>query len=237
MQIQCYGISHVGKVRARNEDAYFVPQKMDEPLLVIVADGMGGMPEGALASSLAANCFSSSAYGPVKTPEQLRERALQANADIRSQIVHTPQLEGMGTTLTAVLILEGSAYWVHVGDSRLYLQRGNVLTQLTTDHRFIQTLIDHGDITKEEAATHRLRHILDQCLGCPGIEIEQGNIPLSHGDILLLCTDGLYEELAPTAIQSTLAMAAPTEQKAISLLNLALKAGGRDNVTLVVIEL
>lgn len=154
---------------------------------------------------------------------------------LRYSDAHT-RLEGMDTTLTAAVAQENEVFWAHIGDSRLYILHDGILRQVTTDHRFLSSMIKDGDITAEEARNHPLRNMLDQCLGCPFIEPEQGSAVLTPGDKLLLCTDGLHEEISHKTIEGILSADMPVKQKAAELLGKSLKAGGSDNITLIVID-
>ena len=234
MSREFYASTHTGNIRSRNEDAHTLAVRPDGSYLLIVADGMGGMPNGALASALAVEIFRHEPHASAHTCEQLLAGVLSAQKRILDEITRNPHLDGMGTTITAVVIGLAHAHWVHVGDSRLYLLRNNSLTQLSKDHRFISSLLEDGDITPEQASTHKLRHVLDQCLGCPEITPDQGSVPVYAGDIFLLCTDGLYEELSAFDLQTVLESPLTLKEKTRQLIDRALSEGGRDNVTVIV---
>lgn len=142
----------------------------------------------------------------------------------------------MGSTATIVWVQNNFAVYAHIGDSRLYLWRNSVLSRITTDHTFLQDFLDDGSLTPEQARTHPFRNILDKCVGCDGSEPDTGSIALREGDALLLCTDGLFKELHEVAIAAVMALGATPQKTATTLLNQALAAGGRDNITVIVMQ-
>ncbi len=232
-----HGISHMGNVRKRNEDRFLIRDLSNETLLLAVADGMGGEARGDLASSMVVKKLRETA-APVKDPAGLfvgeitgLDRALSAMGE------EDPGLEGMGTTLTGCLVERGTAHWFHVGDSRLHLLREGVLTQVTEDQNMVQFLIDEKQITRQEARTHPARHFLDQCVGCGHCEPQTGSFSLVEGDILLLSSDGLHEDLSPKALTALLCSDSHIEVKAGALIQGALRGGGNDNITVVVAEI
>jgi protein phosphatase len=169
-----------------------------------------------------------------------RELALvveRADRAIRREAEKNSALEGMGTTVTGVLVREGVAFWVHAGDSRLYLLRDQNITQLTKDQNMAQFLIDEGDITKEEARIHPMRNLLEQCVGCGECKPDTGQFETKAKDFLILSTDGLHREVNTESMISLLASQSNIEKKAESLIHAALDAGGKDNITVVVAEI
>ncbi|MDL2267349.1 MAG: protein phosphatase 2C domain-containing protein [Desulfovibrio sp.] len=236
MSLQFKAQTHTGNKRQSNEDRYFVREQADGSLLMAVADGVGGMPGGEKAAELAMEAIAAAGLEERLSPERLYQLATSAHDSIVRYAAAHPRLEGMGTTLTAAVVRENAVFWVHVGDSRLYIQHSATLRQLTTDHRFLSSMIEDGDITAEEALNHPLRNMLDQCLGCPSIEPEQGNVVLEPGDRLLLCTDGLYGEVPHERVKNILLADMTAKQKATQLLEASLNAGGKDNITLVVVD-
>jgi protein phosphatase len=145
-------------------------------------------------------------------------------------------LEGMGSTLISVLLRERTAYWVHVGDSRLYLFRNGTLTQVTEDQTLARFLLEEGEITAEQLPTRYSRHVMDQCVGCGFVEPETGRMEFLAGDVLLLSSDGLHRNIADNTIGSILNMDTHIEIKARSLVKAALDAGGKDNITAVLAQ-
>ena len=236
MSVTVKAVSHIGNFRKVNEDRYIVRNLTDGSLLIAVADGMGGVPGGDRASSLAIGAFEAADDTVDMGEEMLCRMVMAAHRAVLTYVNKNPHMDGMGTTLTAATIRDGIVVWAHVGDSRLYLFHNDELQQLTTDHRFITSMIKDGDISAEEASNHPLRNILDQCLGCSTIEPEVGNIGIQADDILLLCSDGLYEDVSDTSIVTILKQDTALETKASLLLQIALNNAGKDNITLVLVE-
>ena len=268
VRVQFGARSDIGKVRPNNEDHYFVscyarsmrtlttnlpeglvPLHFDENgYLMVVADGMGGMAAGELASILAiAIGINASLENPtwnlkVTAPgaEELMERVRQRFRTIDDMLTKRAQadasLYGMGTTLTAAISVGADLFLFHVGDSRVYLLRAGDLHRLTRDHTLAQALADAGRITPEEMATHHARHILTNFIGGHSgrVEAQVEHLPLADGDRLLLCTDGLTEMVGEAQIADVLRRVEDADEAAQALVDLALEGGGRDNVTVVV---
>ena len=227
--------SHVGRKRAVNEDGCFARRQNDGALLLAVADGMGGAPGGAHASALAVAAFAATGAGDRVFPHDLPRLAMAGHTAILDHVASDPGMKGMGTTLTAALVRKEELSWVHIGDSRLYRLRKTKLRQLTSDHRFIHTLFKDDGPSPEILRRHPLRNMLDQCLGGPRIELELGNESFFPGDCLLLCTDGLSDEVTEDRIATILGKDATPAEKTGWLLKAALDAGGSDNVTVIVV--
>lgn len=236
MSLLFEALTHTGKKRHSNEDRYFVREQADDSLLMAVADGVGGMPGGEKAAELAMEAIAAADFGESVTQARLLQLVMNAHDSVLRYTAAHPRLEGMGATLTAAVVRENAVSWVHVGDSRLYIQHHGTLRQVTTDHRFLSSMIEDGDITEEEARGHPLRNMLDQCLGCPSIEPEQGRAILEPGDRLLLCTDGLYGEVPHESVENILSADITAIQKATQLLEASLNAGGKDNITLIIVD-
>lgn len=158
-----------------------------------------------------------------------------ANDKIRQRAKETPDLEGMGSTATVVVVGKHTAYWSHVGDSRLYHFHPGTLTQISTDHTFLQDLVADGTLSQEEAGRHPLRNVLDQCVGCGSLKAESGQFKIMAGDRLLLCSDGLIKHVSDDSIKTILDQG-NARQAVEELLDQALNAGGTDNVTIVVMD-
>jgi protein phosphatase len=215
---------------------------------LVVADGMGGHAAGEVASMLAIRTLVNLI---LDTPdwillpddaggrEILRrtvERYRLINDELAEQARARPHLYGMGTTMTAAASVGVELLIAHVGDSRVYLLRQGMLARLTRDHTVAQALADSGQITQEEVASHRLRHILIRSLGIPGEQAqpEVQRLQLADGDCLLLCTDGLTDMVDEATITQALAAGQDAQAASRRLVDLALEAGGKDNVTVVV---
>src|SRR6478735_8786115 len=226
--------SDVGLVRSGNEDSGYAG-----PRLLAVADGMGGHAAGEVASSVAL-----SAMAPLDDDDgggDLLDALAAAVGHAQTSLGHAvdaqPELEGMGTTLTALLWAGNRIGLAHVGDSRAYLLRGGELMQLTRDHTYVQSLVDSGRITPDEAASHPRRSLLTRALGNgnetePDLSIRE----VRAGDRFLVCSDGLSAIVSESTIHEALEES-PTPQEAVDrLVELALRGGGPDNITAIVAD-
>lgn len=228
--------SDVGLVRANNQDSAYAG-----PHLLVVADGMGGHAGGDVASSVAIAALApldGESHGPDDALDEL-ERALEAARDeIVARTEAEPDLAGMGTTVTAILRAGNKLAMVHLGDSRGYLLRDGALTQVTTDHTFVQHLVNTGKITPEEAEHHPQRSVVMRVLGdfdpdvAPDLSVREAR----PGDRWLLCSDGLSGFVSGDTIADTLRDVADVDACADRLVQLALRAGGGDNVTVIVAD-
>ncbi|MCW2713158.1 MAG: protein serine/threonine phosphatase [Frankiales bacterium] len=226
--------SHLGLLREGNEDSVYAG-----PRVLAVADGMGGHAAGEVASAVAI-----AALAPLDddAPDSdlldvLREAATAANDHLRDMVSGDPTLDGMGTTLTAFLFAGTRLGLIHIGDSRAYLLRDGVLTQITTDHTLVQKLVADGRITEEEASTHPQRSLITRALdGREGIDPDLSVREVRPADRYLLCTDGLTGPVGRLeTLQDALSLADPQES-CDRLVELALRGGGPDNVTVIVAD-
>ncbi|WP_438354780.1 PP2C family protein-serine/threonine phosphatase [Microbacterium sp. CJ88] len=229
-------ISHTGKVRSNNQDSGYSGSN-----LFAVADGMGGHAGGDVASSIAVGRLQTLDVPYTSTADA--ERALRdAIADIAAELIDTvairPELAGMGTTVSALVMVDEYAVIAHIGDSRAYLFRDGALTQITTDHTFVQRLVDSGRITPEEARYHPRRSVLMRVLGDmdPDPEVDTFIMPTQPGDRWLLCSDGLSGVVDDTHTAKALAQGLAPGRTADVLLKQALDAGAPDNVTIVLVD-
>lgn len=255
--------SDVGQLRTTNQDAYCAVDLRPawEGHAFAVADGLGGHVAGELASATALMTFLDAVRDVVEQSDrharltQVLVAAIRtANAAVAragrgagqpAQVASGggqagPAQVGMGTTLTAVLLNRDSLAWGHVGDSRAYLFRDGALRQLTRDHSVVAELVRQGRLSADEAAVHPQRNVLTSALGMPALaEIDSGHAELHPGDALLLCTDGLFNLVAPAELERTVADASerPDEWHALAprLIELANRRGGPDNITLVAV--
>ncbi|MFD8982313.1 PP2C family protein-serine/threonine phosphatase [Streptomyces sp. NPDC059564] len=226
--------SHKGMIREGNEDSGYAG-----PRLLAVADGMGGQAAGEVASS---EVISSLVQLDDDVPgsdilTSLATAVARANDQLRVMVEEDPQLEGMGTTLTALLWTGQRLGLVHVGDSRAYLLRDGVLTQITQDHTWVQRLVDEGRITEEEATTHPQRSLLMRALGSgdvvePDLSIRE----VRAGDRYLICSDGLSGVVSHQTLEETLADYHGPHETVQTLIQLALRGGGPDNITCIVAD-
>ena len=229
--IQVYEATDVGLVRPRNEDCAVV----FEPSTYVVADGMGGHVAGEVASHLLTDTVRRQLSGAAAIGEdELRQAVLAGNRAILDCEKENPDYRGMGTTAT-VLHLDGDeAYWAHVGDSRLYLLRGDSLQQVTRDHSYVEDLVVEGTITEAEARVHPKRNYLTRAVGVEDVlEVDTGHFPVQQQDILLLATDGLMKAVDDAEIARILR--ADAHDPAAELIQQALAGGGRDNITAIVV--
>lgn len=238
--MQVISRTHVGLVRENNEDALLVR----EPYLFAVADGMGGYAAGEIASRSTIKAFEAATYSLRHEQEEQNIRKVmleafeKANTHVFKMAVSNESYSGMGTTMTALYLPgDGHGYCCHVGDSRLYLFRNDKLEQLTHDHTLVADLQEQGKISDEEAFVHPQRNILLQALGVEEtVKADFFSFRLQEGDRLLLCSDGLSDMLRAAEISRIIGCADP-EQAADKLLEQSLDNGGRDNVSLILIDL
>ncbi|MEU3463386.1 PP2C family serine/threonine-protein phosphatase [Streptomyces sp. NPDC006733] len=226
--------SHKGMIREGNEDSGYAG-----PRLLAIADGMGGQAAGEVASS---EVISTIVTLDDDIPgsdilTSLGTAVRRANDQLRVMVEEDPQLEGMGTTLTALLWTGQRLGLVHVGDSRAYLLRDGLLTQITQDHTWVQRLVDEGRITEEEATTHPQRSLLMRALGSgehvePDLSIREVRV----GDRYLICSDGLSGVVSHQTLEDTLAGYQAPNETVQELIQLALRGGGPDNITCIVAD-
>ena len=228
------GLTDTGRRRLQNEDAFVC-----EPPLFAVADGMGGAQAGELASSLAAGAIEERAAG-LRGEEAVAALVREANARIFQHALSTPTAAGMGTTTTLVLVDEkaGTLTLGHVGDSRAYLIRDGALEQITADHSLVAEMVRTGRLTEQEAAVHPHRSVITRALGTePTVEVDTQTIPIAPGDVVMLCSDGLSSMLTDTRIRQLALEDTAPDVMCERLVEAANRAGGEDNVTVVVFEL
>ncbi len=226
--------SDVGLLREINEDSGYAG-----PRLLVIADGVGGHAAGEVASTVAVGVLSGldedSPGGDLL--EALSGAIHTANNHLRDMVSGDPELAGMGTTVTAMLRAGGRFGLVHIGDSRGYLLRDGTLQQITKDHTFVQSLLDEGRITAEEADHHPQRNVITNALdGREDIELDLSVRETRPGDRYLLCSDGLSGVVSEDTIRDTLAAEASTDVAVERLVELALKGGGPDNITAIVAD-
>lgn len=221
-----------GLVRQNNEDSAYAG-----PSLLAVADGMGGHAAGEVASQLmiaALSKLDNDAQG-ADLLEDLRNAMYEGNASIAEEVEANPVTEGMGTTLTALLFDDSRVGLCHVGDSRGYLLRDGTLTQITRDDTYVQSLVDEGRITADEASVHPQRSLILKALTGRPVEPTLKYRDVRQGDRYLICSDGLSDPVSRDTIEEVLAEGTPREA-ADKLVSLALRSGGPDNVTIVVAD-
>ena len=240
MKINFYGSSSVGRVRKINEDSFSFDSKLqDKGSIFLVCDGMGGHKAGEVASQYASkktiDYFYSSNQKDILS--KLNEAIKKVNIDIYNFSQKDRSKRGMGTTLVAVVLFEGILYFANVGDSRVYIIRNNSIKRLTKDHSWLEERIIEGLISPEEARNNPNKNIITKCVGYdPNVEPNLGSIPLKEGDRIILCSDGLWDELDDLTIKD-IALSQKELKKAVDFLILsAEKKGGKDNITVVAID-
>ena len=240
-------LTDIGRVRARNED-FLGAFEPDDPeilrsrgRLFVVADGMGGLARGDVASRLAVETLRDAYYEAERSaplPESLRASVQIANEAVYRESRVAAGEVPMGTTLTALVIRDHDGFLAHVGDSRAFLIRGRQIRQLTEDHSLVAELVRSGALSATEADNHPSAHVILRALGlAQDVTIEvQGPLALRSGDTLVLCTDGLTRPVKPHEIQR-LAAIRPLRRACERLVSLANERGGPDNITLQLIRL
>ncbi|HLT67349.1 MAG TPA: PP2C family serine/threonine-protein phosphatase [Microbacterium sp.] len=229
-------ISHTGRVRSNNQDSGYAGSN-----LFVVADGMGGHAGGDVASAIAINRLQPLDHhydSPGEAEEALRTTITSTAGDLVEVAQQKPQLAGLGTTVSAIAMVDEYAVIAHIGDSRIYLFRDGEFTQITTDHTFVQRLVEAGRITPEEARFHPRRSVLMRVLGDMDTnpEVDTFIMPTRPGDRWLLCSDGLSGVVDEAHLTKALKQQLPPGRTADNLLKQALDGGAPDNVTVVIVD-
>lgn len=228
MTVGFAGVSHPGRARSNNEDVVGWDEGRG---LWLVADGMGGHASGEVASGIVRDTLLA------ETPqEDLRALISDAHRAILETARRDDALDGMGSTVVAVRITGAVGQFVWVGDSRAYLLRGQDLKRVTRDHSFIELLRERDQLTEEQLRNHPNRNVVTQTLGLGEPSPSVVEVSLKPGDVILLCSDGLNDELTDAEIAEVLRQSGSPELAASSLVDSALDRGGRDNVSVVVLE-
>ena len=237
-----YGMSDVGLVRKSNQDGFAFGELPGEGAWVVVCDGMGGANGGNVASKIAVDRISwqfKSTYWKNISDDGIKNIMItavyNANRAIYQEAQSDRSLRGMGTTVVAAIMRGGRDALAHAGDSRAYLASGSKLTRVTTDHSIVQELVNHGDITEEEARVHPQKNIITRVLGVePTVEIDYQEFEILPGDCLLLCTDGLTNYVEDRELLKASAMS-PKDCCSV-LVSMAKDSGGGDNITVVAVK-
>ena len=233
----------IGKTRELNQDYYYISEDTDEPKIYILADGMGGYKGGEVASKLATQSaqryIKSNFEGIVKEKEEIlkliKNAVEYANMVVYEKSKEEKDLEGMGTTLEVCLIYNNKAYIGHVGDSRIYRIRKDIIRKLTKDHSYVQQLVEDKKITREEAKTHPKKNMLTKALGCtPYVEPDIRARNFEKGDIFIMCSDGLTNMVDEKRIYELIKE--DINNAADNLIKEANTAGGYDNITVIIIN-
>ena len=228
-------------MRTDNQDAYFAGKITDDSVFAVVCDGMGGANAGNVASELAVRHISEYVIRSYRdgmdmtdTEKTLKNAIVSANISLYDKAVNNAELAGMGTTAVAAFVKDGTAVIAHVGDSRIYLVNGEI-KQLTRDHSVVQSLIESGKITPEDAKVHPRKNVITRALGAEeDVAVDSDCLNLSNGDTLLLCSDGLTNFLDDKDIL-TVFQNNDISAVAERLVEEANKNGGGDNITVVTV--
>lgn len=235
--------SDIGKARDMNQDYYYVSSLDDNIKLYILADGMGGYKGGEIASNLAVNCAKNYICNNWPKIEKEKNEILNlinsameyANMIVYEKSLEIEELHDMGTTLEVVILWNNKVFIGHVGDSRVYRIRKNVMRRLTTDHSYVEKLIKDGSITKDEAYHHPNKNMLLKALGCNNlVKPDVFYKGFLKGDILLMCSDGLTNMLKENEIYSILLN--NPDKPEVALINEANRMGGIDNITAIIVD-
>lgn len=227
-----------GRVRDENEDAFVA-----EPMVFVVADGMGGHQAGEVASALAVSTLRERLHAGATSVDVVVAAVVEANAAIFQTAHNNVEQRGMGTTLSAIAVLpptverQEQLALVNVGDSRVYLWRRGELTRATVDHSYVQELLATGHITEAEARSHPRRNIVTRALGIePSVRVDAWLLPLVRADRFVLCSDGLVDEVVDEDILDVIVANNDPQEAADALVAIAIANGGRDNVTVIVVD-
>ena len=237
MRLVFAAATDVGRMRKNNEDSYLSSQPV-----AAVADGMGGHSAGEVASAIAIEELAAlGSRGPweneTAATDDLKQAILRANRRIREMAASDRKLNGMGTTLVALLEDGDMVHVANVGDSRGYLLRQGELSQVTVDHSLVQELVDDGRLSPEDAERHPQRSVITRALGIdPEVEFDLFTYKLQVGDRLLLCSDGLSDVVEPAQIRKVLLRVRSAQRAAGELVTVANEQGGPDNITVIVVD-
>jgi len=233
------GLTDVGLHRSANQDSFYISPSGD---LFIVADGMGGHMGGQEASHLSTEIIrqyiAEHTASDVSSDELLQRAVFAANDAVLADQRQYPDRADMGTTIVVVMIRNHQFWCAHVGDSRLYLLRESGFIQVTQDHTWVAQAMKAGELLPEQVATHPWRHVLSRCVGREDLKgVDTQLLKTEPGDRLLLCSDGLSEELSSDAIITYLQSAQTCEEAVATLISAAKARGGRDNITAVAVAI
>lgn len=237
-----YGQSDLGKARENNEDSYYIPNSGDELKIYLLADGMGGYKGGEIASRLAIESakryiesnFKDIVHDRISIEELIRSSMEYANMVVYEKSKETEEFKGMGTTLEICFVYGNKVYIGHVGDSRVYRVRKNIIRKITTDHSYVEKLVKEGTITREEAENHPKKNMLMKALGCtPYVEPDITTKGFLKEDILVMTSDGLTNLVSDQEIYDV--VTTNKENPTKELIKKANDLGGYDNITVVIV--
>ena len=237
-----WGITHHGVVREQNQDAFAFEYLSDGRIIALVCDGMGGARAGNIASSMAVDIFMDEFLHGEPTvnemPQQRMERAASlANSQVFHRSVTDPDCNGMGTTLVAALVDQDGAVILNEGDSRTYYITDDGIVRVTRDHSLVEDLVQRGDLTRDQARVHPHKNLITRALGAESrLHADGFHQEMGENDYLLLCSDGLSNVVTEQEILYEVIHGGVAEDCCQRLLEIALKRGAPDNVTVVLIQ-
>lgn len=239
--MKSYSVTDVGQKRRENQDYVYASEQPigNLPNLFVVADGMGGHNAGDFASRCAVSVLAESvkkdmSFNPIKI---IRHAIETANEQVLMQADLDPQKAGMGTTMVAVTVVGHYAYVANVGDSRMYVSDSHDIVQITRDHSWIAEMVRRGEISKEEARNHPDKNIITRAVGTGStVKIDFFDVELEEGNRILMCSDGLSNMVEDYTMQDILSSSNNIEESAEKLVSLANENGGRDNISVIIIE-
>ncbi len=247
-----YGKTDIGQRRAVNQDSFVIKKVAGDVLYALVCDGMGGVNGGSIASTEAIRAFQKKvdaceaenpAFFGLSGEEifaMLREAVTDASNAVLAKAEEDLTLHGMGTTLVGCLITGDTAYVINVGDSRLYHLTAEGMRQITKDHSYVQELVDSGLMTPEEAKTSQKKNIITRCVGMESVEADVFSFPVSVGDAIVLCSDGLINHVEPDEMAEMIERSreqGELQTACESMIDCANSRGGFDNITAVVLSI
>ena len=223
-----------GVVKDENEDRYLIKPLADGTILLALADGLGGDVSGDFAAEIACGTFAGiDRISAGQEEAELKKMFCDIDLTVYEQTEKDPELAGMGSTLICVLLRGNQVFWAHAGDSRLYFLTRGRLARVTRDQMLSRFLVEEGEISAEQARSHYSRNVMDQYIGCGFVEPETGSLERLPDDILMLATDGLHRQISLKDLQALLNTTKPLEDRALTLIQAAIDAGGEDNITVV----
>ncbi len=243
--MEAWGLTDVGNVREQNQDSFRIVRLSEDALLALVCDGMGGAKSGNVASRLASEVFSEEvkrSFSPEMTPEEaermLRSAATLANIAVFEHAQLSEEFSGMGTTLVAALIYQKATLVLNIGDSRAYLVNADGVRCITVDHSVVEMMVQRGELTPEQAKNHPSKNLITRAVGTgKQVFADVFRVETAKNDCLLLCSDGLSNQMADEEILFEVVHGARKDDCCQRLLEIAKNRGAPDNVTSVLISL
>jgi len=238
--MEVWGVTHRGAVRQQNQDAFGVHTMEDGRIIALVCDGMGGARAGNIASTMAVELFMKAFLGAEqdqRAEERMQQAASLANDEVFCRSIQDDDCSGMGTTMVAAFVCEGEAVILNEGDSRAYHINQNGIVQITRDHSLVEDLVERGELTREEARNHPHKNLITRALGAePVLLADCFRQPVSEGEYLLLCSDGLSNVMDEQELLYEVLHGGEADSCCDRMLEIALSRGATDNVTAVLVR-